>query len=161
MAGNKKPRKKHRRLANLTNTLSFVMPAPVNRGLPLLMKFHTAVEMIAKGQHPGVNEWRDLADCINTMETLVDPMKLVTPKIMPTVKRAEAAMAAAAIRYRAGRGFSMDGLGLVAIRECVAFYADCMAELTERQMEHAQALTEKRADEYRARAADDREVIAL
>lgn len=160
-AANKKPRKKHRPLGYKANPLDRLMPESARQGLPMLMRFHTALEMMTKGEHPGVNEWRDLADCINTLQTLVDPMRLVTPEILPTVRRAEAAMAAAAIRYRAGHGFRMDGLGIVAVRECVAYIADCMAELSAAQMTEARRITQDRVNELLKREAHDVQVIAV
>lgn len=148
----------------LTNPLQLLQPAPKTDREAIMVRFMTALEAVASGSHPGEAEWRDLADAINTVETLaVTLRKLVPGEVMPTVNAAIAAMAQVAQRYQAGQGMRMDGQGLQALREVLDIYSQCLESLTGREMALAQQETERRVHAVLRRIAKnpDGRVIAI
>lgn len=157
-------RSKYRPRAVLTDPLLLLRPAPKADADAVMLRFFTALETITAGSHPGEAEWRDLADAINTVETLALTMhRLVPQEVMPTVNAAIAAMVGAANRYRAGGGMRVDGPGLVALREVVGIYGQCLDELTGREMAVAGQMTAARVRALQRRAGDsgDHKVVAL
>lgn len=124
--------------------------------------FYTALELIARGQHPGEAEWRDLADVVNHVETLMLAGHLLREEVEPMVAAGTAAMAAAARRWQAGHGVRLDAAGLQAMRELLAAYEACAAELAPEVMEAARRLTADRIRAYHAgRPPAGVEVIAV
>lgn len=157
-------RSKYRPGTVMTDPLLLLKPASKADRDALMLRFLTALETVAAGSHPGESEWRDLADAINTVETLaVNLGKLVPGEVMPTVNAAIAAMVVASKRYLAGQGMRVDGPGLQALRDVVAIYGECLERLTGREMAVAGHETVKRMEALlRRRATDpDSKVIAL
>lgn len=157
-------RSKYRPRAVLTDPLLLLRPAPKADADAVMLRFLTALETVAGGSHPGEAEWRDLADAINTVETLALTMhRLVPQEVMPTVNAAIAAMVGAANRYRAGGGMRVDGPGLVALRDVVGIYGQCLEELTGREMAMARAETIRRMQAVLRRRSEDTDakVVAL
>lgn len=161
MSHKKRKSKPYRPMASLTNPLSLLLPAPREDATMLLTKFHMALEMMARGQHPGVEEWRDIADIVNTVETLCVEQKLLPLQVMPWVQLAAHAMANCGMRHHAGRGFRLDGPGMLAIQQVLNFYIDALGALTARDMGAARALTEKRMAAYRSGAPVGVDVVSV
>lgn len=157
-------RSRYRPRPVLADPLLMLTPAPKIDRDALMLRFLTALETIAGGSHPGEAEWRDLADAINTVETLAVTLgKLVPAEVMPTVNAAIAAMVGAANRYRAGQGMRVDGPGLQALRDVMAIYGQCLDQLTGREMAVAGQMTAARVRALQRRATDsgDHKVVAL
>ena len=138
-------RKAYRPKPIISNPLTLLQPASREQRVKVLARFLSALEALRAGSHPTPDEWRDLSDAINTVETLaLHQGKLAAAEVMPTVNAAIAGMVGAANRYRAGQAMRLDGAGLEALREVVDIYAQCMDTLTEREMAQAQAETQRR-----------------
>lgn len=147
-------RSSYRPRAVISDPLSLMRPAGKQQRDLLMARYLAAVEMISRGKHPGPQEWRDLSDVINTVETLaVCLRKLEVDEVMPSVNAAIAAMVDAARRYEAGKGMRFDAQGLEAVRDVIAMYGQCLDGLTEREMAMARAETELRIKAYRAMRA--------
>ena len=144
----------------ISDPLSLLRPASPERSRGVMLAFLTALDEIARGKHPGEEEWRSLADCINTLETMVMMQMIGGELMMPTVNAAIEAMATAAKRYRAGQGMRLDGAGLDALRKVVDIYGQCLELLTERQMALAQQRTQERMLVL-LKAGESEQVIAL
>lgn len=150
-----------RRERALINPLTRMAPAPKAKRDRVMLSFHTALEAMAAGKHPGEEEWRSLSDAINTLETMVQMGKLVDHEVMPMVDAAIAGMVAAAKRYRAGQGMRLDGPGFTALREIIAAYDQCLQGFTEAEMAEAQHQTQLRLNAiWRAKTLPDN-VIAV
>lgn len=134
----------HRRPRELVNPLTRMQVAPKAKRDRVMLNFHTALEAIAAGQHPGEEEWRSLSDAINTLETMVLMGKLLDHEVMPLVDQAIAGMVGAAKRYRAGQGMRLDGPGLLALRQVIDVYDQCLQGFTEAEMAKAQQETQNR-----------------
>lgn len=148
--------------AVITNPLSLMRPASVHRRNAVLVRFLSALDAMASGQHPGEAEWRDLSDAINTVETLALHMgKLDQSEAMPLVNASIAAMVGAANRFKAGKGMRLDAPGLQALRDVIDVYRQCMEGLTEREMEQAQAETQRRVNILLRAKQQSREVVML
>lgn len=139
-------KRSHRIQRALINPLTRMRPATKEKRDRVLLSFHTALESIAVGKHPGEEEWRALSDAINTVETLVNMGKLVDHEIMPVVCAAIEGMVGAARRFRAGQGMRLDGAGMKAIREVVDIYEQCLDGFTEAEMAQAQHETQMRLE---------------
>ena len=148
----------------LSDPLSLLRPAPKPQRDVVMARFLTALDAMARGDHPGEAEWRDLSDAINTVETLalhIDPPKLVAAEVMPLVNDAIAAMVGAAKRFKAGQRMGVDGPGLQALREVVAVYDKCLHHLTEHEMALAQQETERRIHAILRSREPSAEVVAV
>lgn len=135
-------------------------PAPAAASALLMTRFRSALRMIEAGQHPGADEWRELADVINTLEMLVNMSELDHDEVMPCVDQAIKGMAEAAIRWRAGEPLRLDQAGLNAVRDALAIYEQCLAGLSGATMAQARRETDRRINAVRRGKRDDR-VIAV
>lgn len=156
-----KKRSKYRPRAVITNPLTIFAPAEKGQRDGVMLDFLTALESMAAGRHPGVEEWRSLSDAINTVETLANLGNLSPAEVMPTVNAAIAGMVGASKRYQAGQGMRLDAAGLQALRDVVAIYGDCLEALTAREMARAQAETQRRVNELLHAKKPTHEVVAL
>lgn len=155
-------RKAYRPKAVLTDPLSLLRPADPARRNAVLLRFLSALESMARGEHPGEAEWRDVSDAINTVETLALTLrKLEATEVMPVVSTAIAAMVGAANRFKAGQGMRLDAPGLQALRQVIDVYRQCLEGLTEREMAMAQAETQRRVHQLLKTRNPTHEVIAL
>ena len=146
----------------LVNPLAAMQPAPLAERERLMARFRSSLHTIAAGSHPGEEEWRDLSDAINTVETLaLHQRKLLAEEVMPTVTACIAAMVGAANRFKAGQGMRLDGAGLEALRDVLAIYEQCLEGLTEREMALAQAETQRRVNALLHARKPSAQVIAL
>lgn len=141
-------RSSYRPRAVITNPLTLIQ-APTKADKDRVMgRFLSALDAIANGSHPGVEEWRDLSDSINTVETLaLHFRKLVLAEVMPPVNRAIEDMVHASRRFKAGQGLRFDAAGLQALREVVDIYGQCLDGFTAHEMAQAQAETQRRVNQ--------------
>lgn len=145
-----------RRPRALINPLTRMSPAPKSKRDRVMLSFHTALESMVSGRHPGEEEWRSLSDAVNSIETLVGMGKLLDHEVMPMVDAAIAAMVGAAKRYRAGNGMRLDGVGMEAMRRIIDVYDQCLIGFTEAEMAEAQHRTQERLNAiWRAKKMPD------
>jgi hypothetical protein len=155
-------RKKYRPRPVMTDPLSLLRPASKERTNKLMLNFLTALDCMARGEHPGPEEWRSLSDCVNTIETLAVTLnKLQRSEVMPIVNAAIEGMVLASRRFKSGHGMRLDAAGLEALRTVVDIYRQCCEGLTEREMCMAQAITQRRVNELLNAKKPSREVVAV
>lgn len=155
-------KKAYRPRAVLTDPLALLRPAQPAQRLAVMTRFYTALDMLAHAADPGREEWRDLSDAINTVETLALHMGRLDPAAtMPTVNSAITAMVAASVRFNAGLRMGFSGAGLTALRRVVEVYDECASRLTEHEMATAQAITQRRVHAILAGKARTHDVVAL
>lgn len=146
----------------ISDPLSLLRPASKPQRDKVLLVFLSALEALARGEHPDDEDWRLLSDAINTIETLTLHMqRLSAAEVMPTVNLAIAAMVGAAKRYQSGQRMGVDGSGLQALRDVVGIYEKCLNGLTEREMAVAQQLTQQRVNRLLRSRGLEREVVSL
>ncbi len=143
--------------------LVYIQPVPAEIQAGLLGRFQSALHMLATYSAPGPEEFRDIADAINTVETLcLELGKLVPDEVMPLVNAAVQAMAEAGNRWHAGQRMGLSGPGLQAVRDVIDVYGQAMAGLTGAEMARARVLTEQRVRAVLAgKKVNGREVIAV
>jgi hypothetical protein len=154
-------RSAYRPKAILSDPLTLLMPPTKAQKQALMLRFLTALDAMASGSHPGDDEWRDLSDAINTVETLVRQKKLAAAEVMPTLNAAIAAMVGAASRYKAGQRMGFDGPGIKAVREVIDVYGQCLDGFTAREMAFAQAETQREVNRLLHSKTGQREVIEI
>jgi hypothetical protein len=147
MSKNKKPAKKYKP-KHVSNPLAILAPVSKERRELVVARFYSALEAMTKSANPDNEEWRDLSDCINTIETLVTQGLLPREQVMPIVNECISHMVGAARRFQAGRGMRLDGAGISAIRTAIEVYDQACIVLTEKEMERAQLETERKIHEY-------------
>lgn len=146
----------------ISDPLSLMRPASQSQRDALLLRFLTALEEMARGEAPAEDEWRDLSDAVNTVETLALSLgKLDRREVMPLVNLAIAAMVDAARRFKAGQGMRLDAAGLQALRDVVEVYRQCMELLPERVMVVAHQMTVQRVNELLRIRNTHPEVVTL
>lgn len=146
----------------MTDPLCLLRPAGKEQKAAVMLRFLTALEVMARGEKPTENEWRDLSDAINTVETLALTLrKLNSEEVMPVVNASIAAMVGAADRYKAGKSMRLDAAGLQSLRDVVAIYGQCLDELTEREMAQAQAETQRRVNQLLRARHSTHEVVCI
>jgi hypothetical protein len=144
MSSNKRPRKAYRPRP-VMNPLAFLRPASASERITIEARFCSALEAMVAGSHPGPEEWRDLSDAVNTVETMATGTGHLDPaEVMPVVQAAIEGMVGASQRYRAGKGMRLDAAGIAALRRVIVIYAECMERLTEAEVWAAQKLTGQR-----------------
>ena len=144
MGRTRKPRKAYRPQPVLVDALTRLQPASKAQQDAVLLRFHTALEAMARGAQPGPQEWRDMADVINTLAALTDYLHLLDPaSTHPVISRATAAMVAAEHRYRTTGRAGLDGPGLQALRDALAIYQQAAAGLTQHAMARARDIAEQ------------------
>lgn len=155
-------RSRYRPKAVIVDPLTLLRPASPDAKAKVMLRFLTALDHIARGEHPGEDDWRDLSDAINTVETLALHLgKLDPSEVMPVVNAAIAGMVGAANRYRAGQGMRLDAAGLEALRDVIDIYGQCLDSLTEHEMAMAQAETQRRVHALLRAKQQRAEVISL
>ena len=158
----KPPRPVRRPQAVIVDPLTLLRPAAREQRDRVMARFLTALDAMVRGEHPGIEEWRDLSDAINTVETLcLHQHKLVPQEVMPTINAAIKGMVEAAHRYKAGQGMRLSGEGLQALRDVLAIYEQCCEALTEHEMACAQAETQRRVNALLRSRKPSKEVIEL
>lgn len=155
-------RSPYRPRAVMANPLAALAPAPKAKRDRVIGEFLSSLDTMARGSHPGEEEWRSLSDAVNTVETLALALGKLNPaEVMPTVNACIAAMVGAAKRFQAGQGMRLDAAGLEALRDVIDIYDQCLAGLTEREMTQAQAETQRRVNALLHARKPNAQVIAL
>lgn len=161
MTNRKRKGKRHRPFLPV-NTLVFLSPAAKADRAELMLRFNSALDALARQENPGDVEWRLVADAINTVETLVNPMgRLLHDEVMPSVDRAVKGMAEAARRFREGKALRLSADGLEAVRDVIAVYEQCLDGLTGAEMDEARQRTQDRVNELVRQRSHGPEVVAL
>lgn len=134
--------------------LAKLAPAPKAERDLVIGRFRSDLEAMARGQDPTVDDWRDLSDVVNLVETLALVQGLLDiDATMPAVRAATAAMVAAAHRFKTTGRFGLDGPGLQALREVVDTYEAAAAGFTRYVMTEATRLTQERISAAQAATA--------
>lgn len=153
-------RRRRRVARELINPLSFLTPASSEEKTGLMLKFYTALDAVERGLEPDVEEWKQLADACNTVQTIALVFRWVDArKVIPIVDVAIEHMAAAAERFKRGDGMHIDAIGIQALRDVIDIYEGCVENQTQKQMRIAQAETESRV--LKVLRSNRAEVIAL
>lgn len=147
MPGTKRPRKRFRMSqARVTlDPLAKLQPVSAERRELVIAGFRSALDTMVRGREPGEHEWRMLADAVNTIETLVDPMGLLdAAQTAPTIEAAKVALAGAGSRWRAAKGMRLGGAGLQALRDVIDLYESASAGFSLHAMDEARRITSER-----------------
>lgn len=173
MSRNKRPRKAYRPRSTAG---AFVMaaqlmaradssatePAAKDKVDTLMLTFWSAIDSVARLQHPGREDWRQISDAINHVETLVLQGYLDHEATSPLVEAAVAGMVKAANRWQADQGMRMDAAGLNAVRDVIGLYEQAMRELPEIVIVTAQIQTQQRLAQILAsKPVVDRKVVII
>lgn len=146
----------------MTDPLALVTPPSKPEREQMMLRLYTALHAVAAGSQPGEDEWRDLADVVNTLETLALHRKKISAQdVMPIVHRATEAMVMAAKRYPATGAIRLDGQGLQALRDALAIFESCMETLSAREMQLAGLETAQRVRQLRKMADSSDKVVSL
>jgi hypothetical protein len=140
------------------NPLAMLMPVPKAVRDRLMTRAYSALDAIARGEHPGESEWRDLADVVNVVETLAIEMKSLPALALAYTETASQSLREAARRFNDTKTVRLDAAGLTALRGLLEIYGQCLETMTERHMERAFART-KEAIEQKLR--DGAEAVTL
>lgn len=130
-----KKRKAYRPKRVITDMMIFLRPTPPEKRQKKLLRCHTALQEIACGKQPGKDEWGELCDVVNVLETLTTHhKKLLADEVRPTLETATMSMMTACRRYNKGQGLRLDAPGLQAMRDALAMYTQVTEQLTEREI---------------------------
>lgn len=137
-----KKRSTYRPKRVITNPLIFLQSSPPEKRRTMILRCHTALQEIACGKAPGRDEWDELCDVVNTLETLtMHHKKLVPDEVLPTLAAATLSMMAACKRHKTGQALRLDAAGLQAMREALSIFTQVTEQLTEREILTAKADT--------------------
>lgn len=179
MAKSKKPRKTYRpgrvdpfagaaRLIQMQREAKMLedaypdAPASADKRERLMGTLRSALEGIARGTHPGEEDWRLLSDAVNLVETMEMRGNLDRGDTTVVMTAALKGMVLAAERYRAGKGMRMDGEGMQAMRQVLDIYEQTLEGLPERETVQIMIETQRRVSAVLAgRNVSDRTVIAV
>jgi hypothetical protein len=125
------------------NPLARLMPVSKEVRDRLTLRAYSALEAIARGEHPGEEEWRDLADVCNVVETLTLDMRRLPALTLAYTETASESLRDAAHRFSDTRKIRVDGPGLASLRGLLEIYSQALEALTERVMEEAFARTKQ------------------
>jgi len=142
--------------------LSIFRPVAVKTRNAVMLRYLSALESIATGSNPTMEELKDLSDVVNVCETLAGSMgRMDRKEVGPIINDSVSAIVDAAERYRAGKTIRMDGHGLEAIRTLLDIYRQCLERLSEQEMTMATDITCRRLEQYRKRQRMDATVVQL
>ena len=128
-------------------------PNPLNRnaGAPdkdkrrVLTTFLSSFDAMVNGTAPTREDWQNLSDAINTIDTLATAMQRVNPaEVMPDVSAAIDGMLRARDRRNAGEVMRLDEAGAAAVRAVIDYYEQAMDGLTHYEIAQAQHITSLR-----------------
>ena len=153
----------HRKQQTVFNDpLAIFRPVPEKTRNAVMLRYLSALESIATGANPTVEELKDLSDVVNVCETLTESMRRMDRKeIGPVMTESVSAIVAAAERHQAGKSIRMDGSGLEAIRTLLDVYGQCLERLSEQEMTMATEITCRRLEQYRRRQRLGATVVQL
>lgn len=135
-----------------------VMPKSLREQEMLTM--FSAIDAIARGEDPGVDDWRALSDALNTVEMLMEHRE-IDCEHEATTQAAISAMVHAADRYKSGKGMRMSGPELQAMRDVLALYEACLERKTWMVMHRARQAVAQRVRDLKSRKAVPEGVTAL
>jgi hypothetical protein len=145
MGATKKPRKRYTPRAMDRDPIARLRAAPEQDRTALYLRQVTALESIARCSVASRSEIAELADCINTLQTMVETMGLLdASECMPVVQAASQALQQAAHRNATHGAARVDGPGLQALRDAVELFETVAASASHRAMSTARDLTEQR-----------------
>lgn len=128
----------------------------------VMLRYLSALESIATGSSPSVEDLRDISDVINVCETLVESMgRMDRREVSPLIENAVAAVVGAAERYRSGKAIRMDGIGLESVRTLVDIYGQCLERLSEHEMTMATEMTSRRLEAIQRQRRPGADVVKL
>lgn len=137
-------------------------PMPQHKREKQLAPMWSALEAIARGQHPGEDEWRDVSDAVNLIEPLWLRGHLVRDEVAGVWEEACHALARAGARWHERQVMRMDAAGLTAVRGCVQLYQQALEGLPERDILLAIYETRDRLRAIKSgRMPTDRQVVIL
>jgi hypothetical protein len=145
MGATKKPRKRYTPRTVDRDPIARLRAVPQQDRAALYLRQVTALESIARCSVASRAEIAELADCINTLQTMVETMSLLdASECMPIIEAASHALRDAAHRNSSHGVARVDGPGLQALREAVELFETVSANASHRTMSHARDLTEHR-----------------
>lgn len=145
-----KPRKKYRpgrydpeaaarKLAHIANQqtelarMDPVEPVTAEDRTRLMATLRSALDSIAKGSAPTIDDWQTLADAVNCTEAMIRRGNIDPAEGMPIALAAMRAMTDASRRYKAGQGMRLDGPGLKALQDLLDVYEQTLETFSERE----------------------------
>lgn len=136
-------------------------PMPEAKTRHQLLRMHSGLESIERGEHPSADDWRVLSDAVNLMETLIEMGEVQDPERLHY--DAMAALAHAGKRAINGNALRLDAAGMQSVRALLENYAECLKALPERTMVRCHRLTERRLRQIMAgiKRPHDVELIAV
>jgi hypothetical protein len=143
-----------KRAAVHRNPLARLMPVPKPVRDRLMTRAYSALDAIARGEHPGESEWRDLADVVNVIETLTVDLKRLPPLTLAYTETASQSLREAARRFIDTQTVRLDAAGLSALRGLLEIYQQCLETFTERQMEEAFQRTKECIEQHLRNGAE-------
>jgi hypothetical protein len=154
--GKRKPR------VVFNDPLAIFRPLAKEKRDAVMTRYLSALESVATGSAPTVEELKDLSDVINVCETLVQSMGRMDGKeVGPLVEEGVEAIVEAAGRYRAGKAIRMSGKGLEAVRVLIDIYGQCLERLSEQEMTMATEITCRRLEQIQRQRRPSADVIQL
>jgi hypothetical protein len=113
-----------RKVWNLLDPLAHAIVGAAITPRPTLDKLrfleYSALDAITKGMGT-IQDWRTLVDVLNLSEVMGKAG--IGPEVLPVCAKAQEALHKAALRYEETKKMGLDGLGIQAIRDLIA-YAD-------------------------------------
>ena len=146
--------------AALVNPLTLLEPLNKDQQQALLLRCYSALNSMTQGARAEPNDWRDIADVLNIVETMALHTGHLTPgPIVPALEQVRDAMQAAQSRYQRGLGLRLDAMGLGAVRFVLEIYAEAMNVITAADMLSIIKTTHKLVAQ--AQASGDAQVVSL
>ncbi|MBQ1764313.1 MAG: hypothetical protein IIZ92_15600 [Aquincola sp.] len=136
----KKPRKARAPL----DPMAMFRPMPISLQEKHELMQLSALQSIATAATPDRDDWNELADVCNVVESLI-VMKQINDDHWQTLRPAVDAMKAAARRYTAGQRLGMTGPELEAMRAICLLYRECCARLSHMTIHRATLHADKEA----------------
>jgi len=153
-------RSRYRPMTELPNPLTRLEPLNREQQQALLLRCYSALNSMTKGAKAEPNDWRDIADVLNIVETMTLHTGHLTPgPIVPALEQVRDAMKSAQARHQRGLGLRLDGMGLGAVRFVLDIYAEAISVITAADMLSIIKKTHRLV--AAAQAAGDAQVVSL
>lgn len=108
-----------------------------------LLPMYSGLYAIERGETPSPDDWRQVCDAVNMMETLVAQGKVLDS--LALLNDASTALAEAAMRYQTtGTGLRLTAHGIHSVRAVLEDYAAVLHALPQRDIIQCHRATEKR-----------------
>lgn len=162
MSRTKKPRKAYRPRIQPVNPLDIVSKPSAAERAVLMARYLSALDAIANGRQPGEEEWRDLADVVNRVETAVFRFKHADrQEVGDLLWEASKHMKAAAQQFLAGEAMAMEPAGVQAVRDVLSIYEQLCEELSARELWAIQSETCRRVNQILSSPKHAAEVVCV